>query len=201
MIRQVTAADRDLSIILPGTWAWVPLGDDEAMRKRVTALVKAQVGQADRLAGRRRQSIDELIQTAQSAREAGALSFALSLELIPGVPFPGSMLMTKVDWPAAATAAEPGARLAQAFPDAQILQQRTGAVARHAEFFQQRVGESTTSTLRCEYWMPVPDASRLLCITISAPTTPEPELFTQLFDSVVDSVTWTSEPIPVQLED
>lgn len=58
----------------------------------------------------------------------------------------------------------------------------------------------STPTLRWEYWIPVPDESRLPEVTISAPTMPDPQLFTQLFDSFVDSITWGVALEPVEIE-
>ena len=55
-----TALDDELAIIFPGTWATIPLHDQEAARRRVARLVTERVGRADRLARTRRTVRDEL---------------------------------------------------------------------------------------------------------------------------------------------
>jgi hypothetical protein len=52
--REVVSPDRTYSIILPGTWAVIPLQDEAAMTKRIVAMVKKQVGGGDRAARMRR---------------------------------------------------------------------------------------------------------------------------------------------------
>jgi len=45
------------------------------------------------------------------------------------------------------------------------------------------------------------DGTRLLGVTISAPTMPDPDLFTRLFDSIVDSITFSRDLIAVETVD
>lgn len=190
----------DLDIILPGTWYWIPVDDGEEIRKQCRLIIRRQLGVSDRLASRRREVAEQLVAAAKDAKAAGAVSFAMALELAPGVPFPASLMMNFSDWPTASTG-DVDSRLRAAFPSAEILDQRTGPVARVAEFFQQRVDEEATPTLRCEYWLPVLDGTRLLGVTISAPTMPDPDLFTRLFDSIVDSITFSRDLIAAETVD
>ncbi|PXA68693.1 hypothetical protein [Cryobacterium arcticum] len=196
MTREVVSPDQTYSIILPGTWAVIPLQDETAMTKRIVAMVKKQVGGGDRAARIRRQTRDEFVKTAQQARDAGATSFALSLELMPGIPFPAALLSTIEPWPLFASA-ELGVadRLRAALPGAVLLEQQSGPVAREAETAKQRVGGATVPSLRVVYWVPRPHQDDLLRVTISAPMVESPELFTELFDAIVDSITWKADSL------
>ncbi|MFC5928122.1 hypothetical protein D6T64_10465 [Cryobacterium melibiosiphilum] len=195
MTRQIAVAD--YSIVLPGTWAQIPLASREAASARISALVKRQVGMNDRLARHRRDVRDQLLDAALQAQAAHAVSFAISLELAPGVPFPASMLGSRASWPPqAADAATAGdraatdARLRGAFPGAAFLAGGGGLVARQAGRGSRAWGEATTQSLSLDYWLPVPDGSGLLQFTISAPMVEGYELFTELFDTIVATVRW-----------
>ena len=196
MTREVVSPDQTYSIILPGTWAVIPLQDEAAMTKRIVAMVKKQVGGGDRAARIRRQTRDEFVKTAQQARDAGATSFALSLELMPGIPFPAALLSTVEAWPLFASAELSVAdRLRAALPGAVLLEQQSGPVAREAETAQQRVGGESVPSLRVVYWVPRPHQDDLLRVTISAPMVDSSELFTELLDAIVDSITWKADAL------
>ena len=190
----------DLDIILPVTWYWIPVDDVEEIRKQCRLIIRCRLGVSDRIASRRREVTEQLVAAAKDAKAAGAVSVALALELVPGVPFPTSLMMNFSELPTASTG-DIDSRLRAAFPSAEILDQRTGPVARVAEFFQLRVDEQATPTLRCEYWLPVLDGTRLLGVTISAPTMRDPDLFTRLFDSIVDSITFSRDLIAAETVD
>jgi len=93
----------DLDIILPGTWYWIPVDDGEEIRKQCRLVIRRQLGVSDRLASRRREVAEQLVAAAKDAKAAGAVSFAMALELAPGVPFPASLMMNFSDWPTAST--------------------------------------------------------------------------------------------------
>lgn len=201
MTRQIVVAD--YSIVLPGTWAQIPLQSREAASARISALVKKQVGMNDRLARHRRDVRDQLLDAALQAQAAHALSFAISLELAPGVPFPASMLGSLATWPPTADAdplaagplatevpSDWGTRLRRAFPAATFVAGSTGLIARRVGEGSRRWGEATTQSLSLDYWLPVPDGSGLLQFTISAPMVEGYELFTELFDTIVSTVSW-----------
>jgi hypothetical protein len=180
------------SIILPGTWAEIPLADEEAMRERIRSLVLQQVGRNDRLARTRRDAREELVSTAERARAAGATAFWMSLEVLPGIPLPAALIARDRAWPEGAVAeglggARPLAeRLAAATPGAEIIEQRTGPV----EIGDDAIGETREPSLYLEYSVPYPDDAGLLTVSVSAPTAHDPELYTLFFDAIVDSLTW-----------
>ncbi len=202
--RRIPLGDDGFFIVLPGTWAAIPLTSTEAITKRVNALVKKQLGTGDRMASRRRQFRDELVQTASDAAKEGAIAFSVALELLPGIPFSGAMLARWADWPPGTDAglADPD-RLAAAFPAATVLPVTLGAVARTATAGRQKYVDETTPSLRLEYWLCAPGTGRLLGIVVSLPMVAQPELFTELFDSMVDSISWdpiageAGSPVPV----
>ncbi|MFJ8896156.1 hypothetical protein ACIRCZ_16355 [Leifsonia sp. NPDC102414] len=179
------------SIILPGTWAEIPLADEETMRERIRALVLQQVGRNDRLARMRRDAREELISTAERARAVGATAFWMSLEVLPGIPLPASLIVRDRAWPDGIDPALPlGERLAAATPDAQVFEQRTGPVARIREIGDDAIGETREPSLYLEYSVPYPEDAGLLTVSVSAPTAHDPELYTLFFDAIVDSLTW-----------
>ena len=65
MTRQITVAPGEYSIVLPGTWAQIPLTSERDATMRITALVKKQVGRNDRLARHRREVRDQLVDVAR----------------------------------------------------------------------------------------------------------------------------------------
>jgi hypothetical protein len=198
MTRTVTSPQSDYTILLPGTWATIPLDDENATKRTIVNLVKRQVGVGDRQARQRRLMRDELVKTAADAKTEGAESFALSLELLPGVPFPAAMLTTVEAWGGgpSPTDVERAARLATAFPDFALLPLRAGLVARRAQPGHQVIGSTVTESLRLEYRVPRPDDESVLNVTISAPMVEaaHAELFIELFDSMIDSLTWAEVP-------
>lgn len=179
------------SIILPGTWAEIPLADEETMRDRIRALVLQQVGRNDRLAGMRRDAREELVSTAERARAAGAGAFWMSLEVLPGIPLPAALIARDRAWPDGVARDRPlPERLAAATPGAEIIEQRTGPVARIREIGDDLIGETREPSLYLEYSVPYPDDAGLLTVSVSAPTAHDPELYTLFFDTIVDSLTW-----------
>ncbi|BDZ41247.1 hypothetical protein GCM10025865_05460 [Paraoerskovia sediminicola] len=182
-------------MILPGTWVSVPLTDRESARQFCRRLVREQVGRADQLARLRRDATQELVTSAADARELGAHTYLMALELLPGVPFPAALLALDESWPESAradlAAGDVSAALVSAFPGTEVAVQRTGPVARRAELVRGTLGEQTYLTLRLEYHVPYPDGSGLMLARVNAPTVPAAEPFATLFDEILDSLTWT----------
>ncbi len=199
MTRAVGAAGGRLRFVLPGTWANVPLGDAEVTARFVKQLVLRQVGRADRLARARREAATELTRNAADAAALGAHTYLMSLELLPGVPFPAAILVFDEDWPAAARAGlergDVAEALREAYPAGEVAPQRHGPVARVAEMTRATTdsGEELV-TMRLEYHVPYPDRSRLLMARVNVPNIPSAEPFATLFDEIVDSVTFVDAP-------
>lgn len=192
-VRSVSAPGAAYSIVFPGTWSVIPLDADEVMKTTIGRLVKAQVGVADRLARTRRMMIEELLATAQRARDAGAHTMHLSLEILPGIPFPAALIASDSPWPKGGSPAAPDAfpqSLAAAFPGIPVVENRSGSHSRMVEAGLGRVGDSETPSLSAEYRLPYPDGGGVLTLTISAPMARDPELYATLFDAMVDSLTW-----------
>ena len=197
--RRIRLGNDGFFIIMPGTWAAIPLNSVEATTKRVNALVKQQLGKNDRMASRRRQFRDELVNTARDAAEQGAIAFSVALELLPGVPFSGAMLSRWEEWPPGTNdEQELPDRLAAAFPSATILPTTVNAVARTASPGVQQYVTEQTPSLRLEYWLCAPGTDRILGLTISLPMVAQMELFIELFDAMIDSIIWdpiTDQPL------
>lgn len=201
MTRQLKSWAREIRIVVPGTWVNVPVDDAERAAAFVKGLVKRQVGSADRLARVRREASQQLLLTARDAAQIGVHTYLVSLELVPGVPFPAAIMMLDEPWPDAARAAlgdstaddDVAAALRAAYPGGEVAELRTGPVARVVEMTEGRTSDSGEAvdvlSMRLEYHLPYPDRSRLLFVRVNVPDIPAAEPFAMLFDEIVDSIT------------
>src|SRR3954468_7439865 len=86
-------ADEDrMSIILPGDWALIPLESEDAANQEISRLLRRQVPRRDELATMRRDAREMMRGLATDARESDAVLLALSLELLPGLPFAAAIV-------------------------------------------------------------------------------------------------------------
>jgi hypothetical protein len=194
MTREVTSAG-GFRIVLPGTWGNVPLASPDESERFVRRLVRRQVGSSDRLARARREASQQILRNARDAAAAGVHTYLVSLELLPGVPFPAAVLVLDEEWPAAALPAledgDVAEALRRAFPAGEVATQRNGPVARVTEMVRGATEEGVEMlTMRLEYHIPVPDRSRLLLARVNVPNIPSAEPFATLFDEILDSVTF-----------
>lgn len=196
--RRVTSWSGRLRVVVPGTWANVPLEDPERATLYIRRLVRERVGTADRLARLRREAVQEMLVTAREAAQSGVHTYLVALELLPGVPFPAAMLIRDLPWPADAQhSVDQGdlqAALTVLAPAGEHADLRTGPSARTVEMVEGRTDETADGvdvlTMRLEYHVPYPDASRVLVVRVSVPDIPSAEPFATLFDEIVDSITF-----------
>jgi hypothetical protein len=196
--RQLTLASGEFSIVLPGTWAAIPLDDEAETARHIKNLVTRQVGRNDRLARTRREAREELTDVAEQAKASGAISLALSLEILPGIPFPASLIVTEDAWPddhSDTEAVEPAVldlaeRLRRARPKAEIQDFVSGPVARLSQVGEIALGSGTTTNVAAQYWVPAENGDRLFLVLVDAPMAEAPDLYLELFDAIVDSMTW-----------
>jgi hypothetical protein len=234
-VRDTTLGGGELAIVLPGTWTALPVQDQEESERRIAAMIRRQVGRNDRLARARREVREQLREVVAEARRADAFSVALSSEILPGVPFPATLILSNEKWPmdaadlldavaagaevepepAAAEAEtvepgpagsvtdEPGAerspgsvagRLLRSFPDASILELSIGPVARRSRVREVQYATESAPELIADYWFPAPDADGLVRAHLTAPMAQVPDLYLELFDAMVDSITFR-EPL------
>ncbi|MFV2145628.1 hypothetical protein [Isoptericola sp. G70] len=184
-----------MRIVLPGTWSNIPLDDEETAVAHVRRLVRRQVGRADRLARARREAAQEVTENVRAAMAAGVHTYLMSLELLPGVPFPAVILARDEEWPEASAEARDRGDVAEAlsagFPSGEVAPQRNGPVARVAEMTQGHTEEGdVVLTMRLEYHIPYPDGSKLLLARVNVPGIPSAEPFATLFDEILDSLTF-----------
>lgn len=195
--QQVAASHHRYALIMPGTWASIPMDDDSRMKERVRELVNERVPRDDRLASVRRNARQELLANASRARDAGASMYALSLELLPGVPFPASLITYDLAWPPAAPVTpDLDRRLADAFPGTSVVESAPVPTVRQATVRRRRIGDTDTTTLDLTYWFAGPGEG-LVCAMVSVPDCPGVDLVTQLFDMIASSINWA---IPAQEE-
>jgi len=196
MTRQTSFGGGELAVILPGTWAAIPLDDPEAASKRISALVKSQVGRSDRLARVRRDVKSQLEGVVADARSGDVFSLALSMEILPGVPFPAAMSMSKENWPIADDPDSEVSRIVRAYPQATPVELSIGTVARSSRVTSQRYDEQSAPELVVDYRFPAPGGEHVIRVHVNAPMAYEDELYLELFDAIVDSITFR-EPLAV----
>jgi hypothetical protein len=199
MTRSVRFREGRLRIVLPGTWANIPLGDEPTALAHVRRLVRRQVGSADRLARARREATQEVAQNVRAARAAGVHTYLMSLELLPGIPFPAVILALDEEWPAVSTEALARGDIAEAlrsgYPDGEVAPQRNGPVARVTEMTRGSTDDGEpVLTMRLEYHVPYPDRSKLLLARVNVTGVPSAEPFATLFDEILDSLTFMEQP-------
>lgn len=194
MTRELKFREGTLRIILPGTWGSVPLSDPDTASAYIKKLVKKQVGKADRLARVRREAAQEILLSARDAALAGVHTYLMSMELLPGIPFPAAILAVDEEWSddahQALEAGDLEAALRMRAPGCEVATQRNGPVARVVEMVNSKVTEGGTEflTMRLEYHIPYPDRSKLLLARVNVPNIPSAEPFATLFDEILDSV-------------
>lgn len=183
--------DFALSLVLPGSWAGIPLHPAEDRNRAIAALVTRQVGRADRLATIRREMREQLGDVARAAEAAGIGTLALWLELAPGIPSPGSLTIDNLaPVPAAVPPAERAAALAAQLPGADILELGPGLTARASAPSVLRNGTSPIPGISISYLLFNPEGDTLLRFHLEIPEAAAPELYVQFFDVVIDSVRW-----------
>jgi hypothetical protein len=193
--RQVGMRAASVTMILPGTWANIPLDDPRVSDGIIAALVKRQVGRDDRLARTRREAKEQLTDVVDRARTGGAFQVALSLEILPGVPFPAAMFLSYQDWAAPHPTVDASAAcLGEMLPGAEILELESGCAARVWRQVDIRPGEETVPDTKLEYLLPTPAGDKLLRILADAPIDCDPEVIVALFDAMVDSIRWVDPP-------
>jgi hypothetical protein len=193
--REVGFSEGRMRIVLPGTWSNIPVDDEKTAVEHVRRLVRRQVGRADRLARARREATQEVTENVRAAMAAGVHTYLMSLELLPGVPFPAVILAMDEEWPAASAEARARGDVEEAlrigYPSGEVAPQRNGPVARVVEMTQGQTEEGdAVLTMRLEYHIPYPDRSKLLLARVNVPGIPSAEPFATLFDEILDSLTF-----------
>ena len=195
MTRKVVLTGADLSLILPGSWAVIPLQGIDQATSRISALIKKQLGRNDRLAGMRRELKQSLIESVKEAHDIGAVGLAISLEILPGIPFPASLVILPLDWPRTET--EPTASVAQrllaAHPGSELVDSSEDRpMVRRHELVTTTYETESSKDLKINYWLPVGDGSSLARVYVKAPMAHTPELWLELFDTIVGSLGWVN---------
>jgi len=188
--QSITSSHRRYALILPGNWAAIPMDDPDALKERVRQIVKERVPRDDRFATARRNMREDLLTNVTGARDSGATLYALSLELLPGLPFPASLIAYEPGWPPEAPpAGEPSGRLAAAFPGAAVVEEAPVPTVRRATVRTRRLTATDTTVLDLTYWFAAPDGG-LVCTMVSVPDCPGVEPVTELFDMIASSIHW-----------
>ncbi len=181
-----------VSLALPGTWADLPLHDDEALKQRVSALVKQRVGRDDRRAMLRREVREQLMGSAQRARESGAFALHMALELVPGVPFAATLLLALERWPGPSGGEAPlEDRMRATFQGMELIPYREGWAVGRSRTVERQLVEERIQEFQADYWLAREDApDALVRIHVNAPNAPYPELYDEFFTALIRSASW-----------
>ena len=185
-------ADEDrLSLILPGDWARIPLESEEASNQEISRLLRRQVPRRDELAAMRRDAREMMRGLANDAREAEAILLALSLELLPGLPFAAAIIAHYIPEPQFDEQLPLELQLAVVQQNGEVVELDCGLVARLVERDLPGPDEPDASiVIRFQYLMPTPFVGRWIQLYANVPTELDPELVTALFDAIVGTVRW-----------
>ena len=192
MTHALSVRPAKISVILPGTWADIPLYDAASTNAAISALLKRQVGRNDRLATRRRDAKQRLAEMARDARDINAVTLALSMEILPGVPFPASLMADYREWPPTVgeelrTVAD---GLAALLPVGEPLEFASGVAIRSFARTMIRLGTAAIPDIKLEYFLSVATGEKVLHIVADVPIDCDPEIIAALFDANVDSIRW-----------
>lgn len=179
------------TMVFPGTWANIPLDGDEQTDRAISALIKRQVGRDDRLARLRRDAKDRLRGVAADAKKANAIQLALSLEILPGIPFPASLVSDYRDWPDGGDSLTVAERLGSLLPGGELLELQSGVAIRTFRATTIQPGAEQIPDIKLEYFLCVPSGGFLLHVVADVPVLIDPELLAMLFDAMIDSVRWS----------
>lgn len=197
--RAVRLNSAQFSMVLPGTWAVVPLDDEANAQRMIAALVKRQVGLDDRLAKTRRELREQLLDVVRKARASSAFQLALSLEILPGVPFPASMILDERDWLGGVPVPENrAAQLQSQAHGLELLDLESGLAARSWQQVNIQPGEEVIADTKLEYFLPTHGGDRVLHIVADAPVECDPEMIVALFDTMVDSIRWQEQSVSAE---
>jgi hypothetical protein len=192
-------ADEDrISIILPGDWARIPLESEADANAEITRLIRGRFPRRDELATMRRETREMMRAIARDARESDAALLAMSLELVPGLPFAAGLLVHYIDVPHPELEMPLEVRLASAVPAGEVLELDSGLVGREREVsVPGPENPDATTTIRFHYVVPTPFEGQWAKVYVNVPTEAEPELIAALFDAIVDTIRWYPDAAPM----
>lgn len=186
--------DGGFSLVLPGTWVQIPLGDHQRAETVIADLVKRRVGRDDRFATVRREAKQQLLDVAAKATAANAIQLALSMEIVPGFPFPASLMFVYREWPAPVAAEDRLDALGRLLPGGEVVDADPGPTLRSWRQITMTPGTEEIRTTKLEYVVAAPDGRRVLHAVADVPVDIDPDLIVVLFDSIIDSLRWRSAP-------
>lgn len=189
-----TRQTREFTLLLPGTWAMIPMTTPEEIKAATKRMIQKQVPKGDRFAALRLEARREAEKNAMEAFENGAVVYALALELLPGVPFSASLIGLRPGWPDEASPhATVADKLKAVLPNGEDVENPTSLVRRRATHSTQQPGEKPITSLDIEYWLVREDKPPTLFL-ISVPQIPaSDEEIIEFFDAVIGAILWTDD--------
>jgi hypothetical protein len=202
-----TVAARRLAMVTPGDWIVLPL-DPRTRDRRIARLVEREVGKEDRVAWLRRQTIVELRKVAADAHRRGAFFAAVSSRIAGDRPMAASVLalmMSPADDREAELLHDPDALalvLDAQEPGAETLERSTVDLQLgRAIRLRRRVGTGIhdqegrqAQAENVQFFVPLPEADRLLALVFSTPILPLADAYAEVFDAMAMSGSWIAAP-------
>lgn len=183
-----------ISIILPGDWASIPLESEDESNAEIARVIRRQFPRRDELATMRRETREMMRTVARDARAADAALLAMSLELVPGVPFAAALIVEYIDIPLPEHELPLEVRLASAVPGGEVLELDSGLVGRESEVAVPGPEQpDAVTTIRYHYVLPTPLEGRWAKVYVNVPTPADPRLIDELFDAIVGTIRWYPE--------
>jgi len=202
-----------LRVVVPSTWWRIPLAARGPREASVKALMKQQFADTGASATLRHETEQALLEaTADSARHRSVILW-ISTENVEGFPMAMSLLMTDID-PFRVRGFDHAAEQLTSRDRVATTRMRPGRVLR--QIYHRVPGaeipriagldapgtplNEATQTLQADYWLERPDG-RLTQLAFSTPLVRYEEPLLELFDTIVDSVTWNDQDAPTRGED
>ncbi|MBW8871108.1 MAG: hypothetical protein JF618_02685, partial [Leifsonia sp.] len=85
--------------------------------------------------------------------------------------------------------------LARSFPDDDALDLSIGPARRRSQVRQTTYDEESSPELVADYRFPAPGGERLIHARVNAPMATAPDLYLELFDAMIDSISFRA-PLP-----
>ncbi|QYH35713.1 hypothetical protein [Salinibacterium sp. M195] len=197
---------------LPGQWGRVDLATEASSRRSIRRLVNDVVGNVDQLATLRADLRTRFQAAADPAREGGATSMFVAIELAKGIPLPAWAVVFEpeiesTDFDALGlsdlkTFLEQGITTTDpAVTSADVSGLAIQAVRhswRRTAQLDPSNEDTKTEMLEVDYWLAAANPNRIAMITFSTGYAEFEEQMLALFDAVISTIRWEApQPQPV----
>jgi hypothetical protein len=189
---------------LPGRWGRIDLATEASSRRSIRNFIEQVAGNADQLSNLRAELRARFQKAADAAREGGATSMFVAVELAKGIPFPAWAVVFEpsiesTDFAALGlgdlkTFLEAGVRTADPAVTSTDVSGLAIQAIRHSWRRTTQLDPSDEATktemLEADYWLAAANPNRIALITFSTGYAEHEEQMLALFDAVVSTIRW-----------